>query len=63
MERENCRSITKSQGGKEHLTYHKRKANRIGHILRVKCRIERKVLWKGRRGTKRKYLLDVLKES
>jgi hypothetical protein len=63
MKREKCTCISKSQVGKEHPTYHKRKANRIGDVLRVNCLIEEKVLWKKRRGRRRKQLLDGLKES
>jgi hypothetical protein len=40
MKDKKCRSITKSQERKEHPTYHKRKASRIGHILLVNCLIE-----------------------
>ena len=49
---------------------HKRKANWIGHILRRKCLLQRVVDWKinggtevtGRRGRRRRKLLDDLKE-
>ena len=48
-------------------TVNRRKANRIGHILRTNCLlklvIEGKIQVTGRRGIRRKRLLDDLKET
>jgi hypothetical protein len=69
---EKWRSITQSQGGQEYPTYKKRrKANWIGHILRRNCllkhviegKLEGRIEMTGRRGRRRKQLLDDLKEK
>jgi hypothetical protein len=70
---EKWRSITQSQGGEEYPTYNKkkRKANWIGHILRRNCllkhviegQLEGRIEMTGRRGRRRKQLLDDLKEN
>jgi hypothetical protein len=65
-------SITQSQGGEEYPTYIKRrKANWIGHTLRRNCllkhvivgKLEGRIEMTGRRGRRRKQLLDDLKEK
>jgi hypothetical protein len=66
------RSIARSQGGKEYLnTIERRRADRIGHILRRNCLLKHVIEGKlggriemtGRRGRRRKQLLDDLKEE
>jgi hypothetical protein len=67
---EKLRTITQSQGGEEYPTYNKiRKANCTGHILRRNCllkhviegKLEGRIEMTGRRGRRRKQLLDDLK--
>ena len=72
---EELKSIALSQGGKKYPAYNKkkvgRKVNWIGHILCRSCRrkrvIEGKVVVnievRGRRGRRRKQILDNLKEK
>jgi hypothetical protein len=68
---EKWRSITQSQGGEEYPAYNKKKANWIGHILRRNCllkhviegKLEGRIEMSGRRGRRRKQLLDDLKEK
>jgi hypothetical protein len=63
--------VLHSQGGKEHPTYNKKKANCIGNILRRNCllkhviegKIQGRIRATGRRGRRRKQLLDDLKEK
>jgi len=69
---EKWRRITKSQGEEEYLTYSReRKINWISHILPRNCllkhvihrKIEEKIEVTGRRGRRRKQLVDDLKEK
>jgi hypothetical protein len=64
--------VLQSQGGKEYPnTIKRRKANWIGHIVRRNCllkhaiegKLERRIEMTGRRGRRRKQLLDDLKEK
>jgi len=65
-----CRNITMSQRGKGYFTNNKKKADWIGHILRMICRpkhviignLEGKMGVKGIREIRRKQLLDVVME-
>jgi hypothetical protein len=67
---EKWRSITRSRWNVVH-TIKRRKANWIGHILRRNCllkhvaegELERRIEMTGRRGRRRKHLLDDLKEK
>ena len=63
---EKLRSITESQGWQEYATK-RRKASWIGHILRGNCFLKRvfegKIEGAGRRGIRRKQLLDDRKEQ
>jgi hypothetical protein len=64
-----CYTVSRKEGRrKEYPTYHKKKkANCIGHILRSNCLLkhanEGKVEVTGRRGRRRKQLLDDIKEK
>jgi hypothetical protein len=66
---EKWRSITQSEGGEEYRTYNK-KANWIGHNLRRNCllkhviegKLEGRIEMTGRRGRRRKQLLDDLRK-
>ena len=69
---EKWKSVTKSQGGEEYLTHNiQRKINWISHILRrnyllkhvVHRKIEERVEVAGRRGRRRKQLVDGLMEN